>query len=105
MNPTASSQISFAQAEYDKKKKRTRREVFLEKMERVVPWSRLMEVIEPYYPKSGNRRRPPTGWPRAIGLERLLRMYFVQQWLAWPMKQWKTRSTTQLHCATSWALI
>ena len=39
-----------------------------------------MEVIEPYYPKSGNRGRPPTGWPRAIGLERLLRMYFVQQW-------------------------
>ena len=61
MNPTALSQISFAQAEYDKKKKRTRREVFLEKMERVVPWSRLMEVIEPYYPKSGNRGRPPTG--------------------------------------------
>ena len=61
MNPTASSQISFAQAEYDKKKKRTRREVFLEKMERVVPWSRLMEVIEPYYPKSGKRGRPPTG--------------------------------------------
>ena len=74
MNPTASSQISFAQAEYEKKKKRTRREVFLEKMEQVVPWSRLMEVIEPYYPKSGKRGRPP------IGLERMLRMYFVQQW-------------------------
>lgn len=74
MNPTASSQISFAQAEYDKKKKRTRREVFLEKMEQVVPWSRLMEVIEPYYPKSGKRGRPP------MGLERMLRMYFVQQW-------------------------
>ena len=33
-----------------------------------------MEVIEPYYPKSGKRGRPP------IGLERMLRMYFVQQW-------------------------
>ena len=74
MNPTAPTQISFAQAEYDKKKKRTRREVLLEKMEQVVPWSRLMEVIEPYYPKSGKRGRPP------IGLERMLRMYFVQQW-------------------------
>ena len=74
MNRTTSSQISFAQAEYDKKKKRTRREVFLQKMEHVVPWSRLMEVIEPYYPKSGKRGRPP------IGLERMLRMYFVQQW-------------------------
>jgi len=37
MNPTAVRQISVAQAEYDKKKKRTRREVFLEKMENVVP--------------------------------------------------------------------
>ena len=74
MNPTALSQISFAQAQYEKKKKRTRREVFLEKMEQVVPWSRLMEVIEPYYPKSGKRGRPP------IGLERMQRMYFVQQW-------------------------
>jgi IS5 family transposase len=74
MNSTAQTQISFAQAEYDRKKKRTRREVLLEKMEQVVPWARLMEVIEPHYPKSGKRGRPP------IGLERMLRMYFVQQW-------------------------
>lgn len=74
MNSKLPTQISFAQAEYEKKKKRTRREVFLEKMEQVVPWARLMEVIEPHYPKSGKRGRPP------IGLERMLRMYFVQQW-------------------------
>jgi IS5 family transposase len=74
MKPTPPNQVSFAQAEYDKKKKRTRREIFLEKMEQVVPWSRLMEVIKPHYPKSGKRGRPP------IGLERMLRMYFVQQW-------------------------
>jgi IS5 family transposase len=74
MKNTAPTQKSFAQAEYEKKKKRTRREVFLEKMERVVPWARLIEVIEPYYPKSGKRGRPP------IGLDRMLRMYFVQQW-------------------------
>jgi IS5 family transposase len=74
MKPTPPSQVSFAQAEYAKKKKRTRRELFLEKMEQVVPWARLMEVIEPHYPKSGKRGRPP------IGLERMLRMYFVQQW-------------------------
>jgi IS5 family transposase len=74
MNPTPPTQVSFAQAEYEKKKKRTRREVFLEKMEQVVPWTRLMQVIEPHYPKSGKRGRPP------IGLERMLRMYFVQQW-------------------------
>ena len=74
MKPMPATQISFAQSEYAKKKKRTRREAFLEKMEQVVPWSRLMAVIEPYYPKAGRRGRPP------IGLERMLRMYFVQQW-------------------------
>lgn len=74
MKPTPPSQVSFAQAEYDKKKKRTRRQLFLEKMEQVVPWARLMEVIEPHYPQSGKRGRPP------IGLEPMLRMYFVQQW-------------------------
>lgn len=74
MKPTPPSQVSFAQAEYDQKKKRTRREIFLKKMEQVVPWLRLMEVIDPHYPKSGKRGRPP------IGLERMLRMYFVQQW-------------------------
>jgi transposase, IS5 family len=74
MNSTAQTQISFAQSEYDKKKKLTRREIFLGKMEQVVPWARLMEVIERCYPKSGKRGRPP------IGLERMLRMYFVQQW-------------------------
>lgn len=46
--PTAQTQISFTQTEYEEKKKRTRRELFLEKMEQVVPWSRLMQVIEPY---------------------------------------------------------
>ena len=74
MKPSVPRQTSFAQAEYAKKKKRTRRERFLEEMEQVVPWVRLMEVIEPHYPKSGKRGRPP------IGLEKMLRMYFVQQW-------------------------
>lgn len=75
MKPTHHQAKSvYSQAEFDKKKKRTRREIFLAKMEQVVPWARLMEVIAPHYPKSGKRGRPP------IGLERMLRMYFVQQW-------------------------
>ena len=48
MKPPEPTQVSFAQAEYEKKKKRTRREVFLEQMEQVVPWSRLAAVIEPH---------------------------------------------------------
>ena len=73
MNPTASIQISFALAEYEGKKNLTRREVFLGKMEQVVPWARLVEVIATYYTKTGNRGRPP------MGLDRMLCMYFVQR--------------------------
>jgi IS5 family transposase len=66
-------QPSFSQAEFADKKKITRREKFLARMEAVIPWPRLLAVIEPFYPK-GQRGRPP------IGLERMLRMYFLQQW-------------------------
>lgn len=66
-------QMSFAQSEYAGKKKVTRREKFLGEMERVVPWARLVALIEPHYPK-GERGRPP------VGLERMLRIYFLQQW-------------------------
>ena len=65
--------MSFAQCEYAMKKKVTRRERFLGDMEQVVPWGRLVEVIRPYYP-AGERGRPP------IGIERMLRIYFLQQW-------------------------
>jgi IS5 family transposase len=66
-------QGSFAQAEYAGKKKQTRRDRFLGEMERVVPWARLVDRLRPLYPK-GERGRPP------IGLERMLRLYFLQQW-------------------------
>jgi len=68
-------QLSFAQSEYAGKKKVTRRERFLGEMEKVVPWARLCGAIEAHYPK-GERGRPP------IGLERMLRIYFLQQWYA-----------------------
>ena len=66
-------QIGFAEAESHGKKRVTRRQRFLTEMESVVPWSRLIAAVEPYYPK-GKRGRPP------IGLERMLRIYFLQQW-------------------------
>ena len=69
---TKPKQLSFSQVEYAGKKKLTRRDRFLAEMERVVPWLRLLEVVEPHYPTSGRRGRPP------IGLARMLRMYFVQ---------------------------
>ena len=57
------------------KQKQTRRERFLSEMEGAVPWARLVALIEPFYPK-GERGRPP------IGIERMLRVYFLQQWYA-----------------------
>ncbi len=66
-------QTSFSQAEFADKKKITRREKFLARMESLIPWVKLLAVIEPFYPK-GERGRPP------IGLERMLRVYFLQQW-------------------------
>lgn len=58
---------------FDRYGKRTRRAAFLAEMDRVVPWLALCAVVEPVYPKAG-KGRPP------IGLERMLRIYFLQQW-------------------------
>ena len=59
------------------KKKATKREIFLAEMDAVVPWSRLVSVIEPLYPKAGLRGgRPP------ISLETMLRVHFLQNWQA-----------------------
>jgi transposase, IS5 family len=66
-------QQSFASAAWEAKSKKTRREVFLEEMEQVVPWDELLKLIEPYYPK-GEDGRPPQG------LERMLRIHLMQLW-------------------------
>ena len=66
-------QRTFADLEYDAKKKRTRREKFLAEMNQVVPWARWLALIEPHYPKAGLGRRP-------MPLERMLRIYLLQQW-------------------------
>jgi IS5 family transposase len=68
-------QTTFAHAEFAAKKKITRREKFLARMDEVIPWAKLLAVIEPHYP-NGRRGRPP------IGLERMLRVYFLEQWYA-----------------------
>ena len=66
-------QKTFADLEYEGKKKLTRRDRFLAEIEVVTPWSALVAALEPHYPKGGGRGRPP------IGLERMLRMYVAQQ--------------------------
>jgi len=66
-------QPGFSELEFAGKRKTTRREKFLAEMEITVPWDELLAEIKPYYP-DGKRGRPP------IGLERMLRLYFLQQW-------------------------
>lgn len=51
-------QVSFAELEHDHKKKNTRRELFLERMDGLIPWKRLEKKIKPHYPKTGRGRHP-----------------------------------------------
>lgn len=66
-------QATLASVSFERYGKTTRRGAFLAEMERVVPWQQLCALIEPVYPKPG-RGRPP------VGLERMLRIYFLQLW-------------------------
>jgi IS5 family transposase len=67
------SQMSFGDAEYAGKRKKTRREIFLEEMEQAVPWKSLLSLIEPFYPVAGRGRHP---YP----LETMLRVHLMQNW-------------------------
>ena len=56
-------------------RKKTRKELFLEDMEKIIPWEEMAEAIRPYYPKEpkGAGRKP-------VGLQRMLRIHFLQHW-------------------------
>ena len=66
-------QRTFASLAWTQKGKVTRRERFLAEMDAVIPWAELLALIEPHYPKAGRGRQP-------LGLEKMLRIYFLQQW-------------------------
>ena len=58
---------------FEKYGRKSRRELFLDEMEQVVPWSGLEALVRPHYAKAGRGRQP-------VGLSIMLRVYFVQQW-------------------------
>ena len=60
------NQRTFASMAWNGKGKVTRRERFLGEMDAVIPWPRLVRLIEPHYPKAGQGRQP-------LGLEKMLR--------------------------------
>ncbi len=66
-------QTLASQASFERYGRKSRRELFLEEMDRVVPWAELEFLVEPHYAKAGKGRRP-------VGLSIMLRTYFVQQW-------------------------
>jgi hypothetical protein len=68
-----SEQRTFASMAWQQKGKVTRRERFLAEMDAVIPWAALLALIAPHYPKAGRGRQP-------LGLEKMLRIYCVQQW-------------------------
>ena len=68
-------QESFSDMEYSCRKKKTKREEFLEVMDEIIPWDEWVEIIRPYYP-TGKRGRPP------IEIEIMLRMYLLQCWFS-----------------------
>lgn len=65
--------MTLAVKGFEAYRKQTRKAEFLSRMDTLVPWAEFCSVIEPYYPKAGDGRRP-------VGLERMLRMYFVANW-------------------------
>ena len=64
-------QATFSELEHDSKKRRTRREEFLARMDELIPWERLAQRVEPFYPKAGRGRRP-------YRLATMLRVHCVQ---------------------------
>jgi transposase, IS5 family len=67
------TQPTFASLAWDGKGKVTRRERFLAEMDAVIPWTRLLALIAPHYPKAGHGTQP-------MPLARMLRIYFLQHW-------------------------
>ena len=68
-------QTTLWMSSFAKHAKQTRKEKFLLKMERMMPWDELSKAIEPHYPKlEGSGRRP-------AGVERMLRIHFMRHWL------------------------
>jgi IS5 family transposase len=67
-------QQTFAEVSFERYRKQTRRERFLDEMNRVVPWAELAATIAPVYPKADGAGRPP------VSVERMLRLHCLQQW-------------------------
>lgn len=66
-------QQTFSDYEYENRRRRTRRDLFLATMDEIIPWNEWTEMIQPYYPQGKRGRKPKD-------LETMLRMYLLQEW-------------------------
>ena len=69
-------QISLATTGYELITKRTRKRVFLEEMNLVVPWTELVGLIQPHASPEPTSK----GGRPAFRVETMLRIHFLQQW-------------------------
>ena len=89
-------QLSFAETEYSKGTKKSRKGVFLGQMDAIVPWKALYAVIEPYYAKI-----PEKAGRRPYPLESMLRIYLMHSTgLNSPILAWKASFTTVWQCVS-----
>ena len=79
----AKKQPSFSDLDYDNKKKTTRKDLFLQKMNEVIPWEVLLKPIRREYPQ-GALGRPP------IALGKMLRITSCNNGIIWEIRRWKT---------------
>lgn len=73
MKERMNGQQSFTDIEYTNRKRATKREVFLKRMNAIVPWDEWVEIVKPYYPSGKRGRRPKE-------IEQMLRMVMLQMW-------------------------
>ena len=73
MKERMNGQQSFTDIEYTNRKRATKREVFLKRMDAIVPWDEWVEIVKPYYPSGKRGRRPKE-------IEQMLRMVMLQMW-------------------------
>lgn len=66
-------QQNFTDIEYSNRRRTTKREAFLEKMDAILPWEKWAALVEPYYPDGKQGRRP-------VEIEKMLRMIMLQAW-------------------------
>jgi IS5 family transposase len=94
-----SRQLTFADSEFNNKRRKTRKEIFLSRMNELMPWDQLEVVIEPFYPKPGNGRRP---YP----LSTMFRIHCMQHWynMSDPAMEDALYEITSMRIFAGWSL-